>query len=128
MRINKLHHIALICSNYDLSRKFYTKVIGLEIINEVWRDDRQSWKLDLALNGEYLIELFSFPSPPDRVSGPEAAGARHIAFEVPDLDKAVDELTAQHVPVESIRIDPVTKRRFTFFKDPDGLPLELYEA
>ncbi|SFN89866.1 glyoxylase I family protein [Chitinophaga sp. YR627] len=123
-----LHHIAIICSDYEKSKRFYTEVLGLRIIREVYRLERRSYKLDLALNEYYVIELFSFPDPPQRVSGPEAAGLRHLAFAVDDLDKAVAHLKTYNVTPEPVRIDPYTGRRFTFFTDPDGLPLELYEA
>ena len=128
MRLKKLHHIAVICSDYQASRAFYTEILGLQIMNESWREEKKSWKLDLALNGEYLIELFSFPEPPARLTNPEALGARHIAFEVDDVELAVAELTRKGVKVEAIRTDPETGLNFTFIKDPDGLPLELYEG
>nr|WP_084016830.1 VOC family protein [Moheibacter sediminis] len=127
MIINSIHHIAIICSDYEVSKKFYTEILGLEIIREVYREERESHKLDLALNGNYIIELFSFPDPPERVSRPEAAGLRHLAFGVNDLDKAVKELNSKNVTTETIRIDEFTGKRFTFFSDPDGLPLEFYE-
>jgi len=122
-----VHHIAIICADYDVSKRFYTEVLGLRVLREVYRAERQSWKLDLALDGHYIIELFSFPTPAPRPSRPEAAGLRHLAFAVADLDTAVRELQAQQVAVEPIRVDEFTDRRFTFFADPDGLPLELYE-
>ena len=125
---NAVHHIAIICSDYAVSRKFYTEILGLEIIREVYRSERKSYKLDLALEGEYIIELFSFPSPPPRPSGPEACGLRHLAFRTNDIDAAKKELEAKGVSPEEIRTDEFTGRRFTFFADPDGLPLELYEA
>lgn len=125
--LKSIHHIAVICSDYERSKRFYTEVLGLEIIREVYRLERQSYKLDLALNGHYVIELFSFPDPPPRPSRPEAAGLRHLAFAVEDIDKAVANLHAHEVITEPIRIDPYTSKRFTFFTDPDGLPLELYE-
>lgn len=128
MQINKIHHIAIICSNYEVSKKFYTEVLGLKILSEVYREERQSYKLDLLVNDTYQIELFSFPSPPSRPSRPEAAGLRHLAFEVPNIDEAVDELIQKGISVEDIRIDPITNKKFTFFQDPDGLPLELYEV
>ncbi|SFC70289.1 putative lyase [Pragia fontium] len=94
---------------------------------EHYRAERKSWKADLSMNGQYMIELFSFPSPPPRVSQPEACGLRHLAFSVGDLDVAVAELKASGVECEEVRIDPYTGKRFTFFSDPDGLPLEFYE-
>lgn len=126
--LKSLHHIAIICSDYPKSKAFYTQVLGLEIIREVYRPERQSYKLDLSLNGHYLIELFSFPQPPARRSRPEASGLRHLAFAVADLDAAVQRLQSMQVDVEPIRSDPHTGARFCFFRDPDELPLELYEA
>lgn len=123
-----LHHVALICSNYLISKEFYTNVLGLEILGETYRAERDSYKLDLAVNGHYVLELFSFPSPPPRASWPEAAGLRHLAFAVADLPAAIQWLEEQAVPCEPIRTDELTGRRFTFFADPDGLPLEFYEA
>lgn len=125
--IQAVHHIAIIASNYERSKKFYTEVLGLEPIREVFRKDRKSWKLDLAVNGEYIIELFSFPDPPPRPSQPEARGLRHLAFEVKNLEQAIRSLEQQGVDVEPIRTDEYTGKRFSFFQDPDGLPLELYE-
>jgi len=122
-----VHHIAIICTNYAASKAFYTEALGLEVIREVHRAERDSYKLDLAVNGQYVIELFSFPSPPPRPSHPEAAGLRHLAFAVADLDAAVRHLVAHQVVCEPVRVDEFTGRRFTFFSDPDGLPLELYE-
>ncbi len=125
--LKAVHHIAVIVSDYQRSKDFYTKVLGLEIQQEVYRAERNSWKLDLALNGQYVIELFSFPDPPARVSRPEAAGLRHLAFAVEDLDASVKDLEEKGVICEPVRIDEYTGRRFTFFEDPDKLPLELYE-
>lgn len=125
--LNAVHHIAIICSNYEVSKKFYTNVLGLTVIREVYRAERQSYKLDLAVNGQYIIELFSFPSPPARPSQPEACGLRHLAFAVTDFDEAVNKLQ-QHVSIEPNRTDEFTGKRFTFFADPDGLPIELYES
>jgi glyoxylase I family protein len=125
--LNKIHHIAIICSDYQKSKKFYTEVLGLEIIREVYRENRQSYKLDLALNGTYVIELFSFPDPPQRVSRPEAAGLRHLAFEVDDLEKVITHLEKFKIEAEPIRIDEFTEKRFTFIADPDNLPIEFYE-
>lgn len=124
--LKRVHHIAIICSNYQQSKHFYTHVLGLTVIQEVYRKERDSYKLDLALNGEYIIELFSFPQTPPRPSRPEATGLRHLAFEVDDIDKAVERLTALQVTVEPIRKDEWTGKRFTFFTDPDALPIELY--
>ncbi|GAB3567782.1 VOC family protein [Spirosoma luteolum] len=124
--LQAIHHIAIICTDYARSKRFYTDVLGLTIVQETYRAERQSYKLDLAVNGLYQIELFSFPDPPARPSRPEAAGLRHLAFAVTDLDAAIARLRAQGVDTEPVRIDELTGRRFTFFADPDGLPLELY--
>jgi glyoxylase I family protein len=123
-----LHHVALICSDYEKSKHFYTRVLGLEIVAETYRTARDSHKLDLAVNGQYMLELFSFPSPPPRPSYPEAAGLRHLAFAVPDVAAAIRHLEAHGVACEPVRVDEFTGRRFTFFADPDGLPLEFYEV
>ncbi|MGL5347248.1 MAG: SMU1112c/YaeR family gloxylase I-like metalloprotein [Peptostreptococcaceae bacterium] len=126
MKFNQIHHVAIICSNYQVSKDFYVNKLGLEIINEAYREERDSFKLDLKL-GTNQIELFSFPNPPSRPNSPESCGLRHLAFEVNDIDEAVEELLGKSIPVEEIRVDEYTGRRYTFFKDPDGLPLELYE-
>jgi glyoxylase I family protein len=123
-----VHHLAIICTDYAVSKRFYTEVLGLEILAETYRAERQSYKLDLALNGQYLVELFSFPSPPPRASRPEAAGLRHLAFAVADVATAIAHLASHGVACEPARIDELTGRRFTFFSDPDGLPLEFYEV
>ncbi|MDO4998288.1 MAG: VOC family protein [Neisseria sp.] len=123
----KLHHIALICSDYSQSKRFYTDILGLEIIAEHYRAERQSYKLDLALNGVYLLELFSFPSPPPRVSQPEACGLRHLAFEVADPAQKRAELLALGVDCEDLRQDEYTGKTFFFTRDPDGLPIEFYQ-
>ncbi|UCS95653.1 VOC family protein [Echinicola marina] len=125
--LNGIHHIAIICSDYPQSKWFYTEVLGLKVEREVFRRERQSYKLDLSLNGKYVIELFSFPDPPKRLSRPEACGLRHLAFSVKDLDKTVDLLDKKGVDTEEIRIDEWTGKRFVFFSDPDGLPIEFYE-
>ena len=127
LKLNKIHHIAIICSNYELSKSFYVDVLGFNIVREVFREARNSYKLDLEIGGQYQIELFSFPDPAPRPSRPEAAGLRHLAFEVNDIDEAILHLNQLGVATEPIRIDPTTGKRFTFFTDPDGLPLELYE-
>ncbi|RAJ08595.1 glyoxylase I family protein [Chitinophaga skermanii] len=127
LQLEKVHHIAIICSDYARSKAFYTEVLGLAIVREVYRAERDSYKLDLALQGQYVIELFSFPTPPPRPSRPEALGLRHLAFAVQDIEAAKAALTAKGVPCEEIRVDEFTGKRFTFFQDPDGLPLELYQ-
>jgi glyoxylase I family protein len=126
--LRKVHHVAIICKEYNVSKHFYTEVLGLKIIAENYRKERDSWKLDLAIGDQYVIELFSFPNPPTRVSRPEALGLRHLAFEVPNIDEAVKHLTTNKVITEQIRVDEFTGKRFTFFEDPDHLPLELYES
>lgn len=125
--LNKIHHIAIICSNYVVSKQFYTQVIGLEIINETYREERKSHKLDLALNGVYILELFSFPNPPIRPSRPEATGLRHLAFEVNNLNEIVQKMNSLNIDIEPIRIDEFTNKKFTFITDPNGLPIEFYE-
>lgn len=125
--MSRVHHIAIICSNYAVSKTFYTEVLGLTVIREVYRAERHSYKLDLALNGTYIIELFSFPDPVKRPSRPEAAGLRHLAFEVDDLDAVISMLESKGVIAEPVRIDEFTGKRFTFIADPDQLPIEFYE-
>lgn len=125
--MNKVHHTAIICSDYEISKKFYTTILGLEIIREMYREERQSYKLDLALNGDYIIELFSFPNPPKRPSRPESCGLRHLAFEVDDLEKIIIHCKKNNIIAEPIRVDELTNKRFTFIADPDDLPIEFYE-
>jgi glyoxylase I family protein len=127
LKLNKIHHIAIICSNYEVSKQFYTGVLDLEIVKETYRAARQSYKLDLKVNDTYQVELFSFPNPAERPSRPEACGLRHLAFEVNDIEEAIAALNKKAVITEPIRTDELTGKRFTFFADPDGLPLELYE-
>lgn len=127
LHLKRVHHIAVICSDYTLSKQFYTGILGLTVIKETYRAERKSYKLDLALNGEYIIELFSFPAPPLRLSRPEAAGLRHLAFEVDDIDTAVQHLKKNSIAVEEIRVDELTGKKFAFFADPDNLPLEFYQ-
>jgi glyoxylase I family protein len=126
--ISGVHHVAVICSDYAKSKRFYTEILGLPIMSETFRPERRSYKLDLALPDGAQIELFSFPNAPARPSYPEACGLRHLAFAVPNLDEAVAALIANGISVEDVRFDELTGRRFTFFADPDGLPLEFYEA
>ena len=127
LALNKIHHIAIICSDYQKSKHFYTEILGLKILQEVYREERDSYKLDLALQNNYCIELFSFPNPPQRVSRPEASGLRHLAFAVSDIEKEIEKLKQYQINAEPIRVDEYTQRKFTFFEDPDGLPIELYE-
>lgn len=125
--LKSVHHIAIISSDYQKSKQFYTEVLGFDIDREVYREARDSYKLDLSLNEHYVIELFSFPNPPARPSRPEACGLRHIAFEVENIHEAIDYFKAKGVEPEPVRIDEFTGKQFTFFADPDGLPIELYE-
>lgn len=122
-----IHHVAIICSNYALSKQFYTEMLGFDIIREVYRQERDSYKLDLSFQGVYYIELFSFPETPSRVSRPEACGLRHLAFEVSNLDETIAILQQKGLTCEAIRIDEFTEKRFTFTSDPDHLPIEFYE-
>jgi glyoxylase I family protein len=125
--LRAVHHVAIICSDYERSKRFYVDVLGLEVVAEHYREERQSYKLDLSVGGRYQIELFSFPGSPPRVSRPEAVGLRHLAFEVEDVRRAAAALAGHGIVVEPVRVDPYTGKQFTFFSDPDGLPLELYE-
>lgn len=128
LKLKAIHHIAIICSDYEKSKAFYTEILGFTIDREVLRAERESYKLDLSLNGQYCIELFSFPSPPTRVSRPEACGLRHIAFQVENIEEAIDALNSKGISPEPVRIDEYTGKKFTFFADPDDLPVELYEV
>ena len=127
MQLNKIHHVAVICSDYEQSKRFYTEVLGLKVVSEYYRRERRSWKADCWLHDTYVVELFSFPNPPARPSWPEAAGLRHLAFEVDDIQAAADELDERGICHEPIRTDECTGRRFFFLHDPDKLPIELYE-
>lgn len=127
VKLNKVHHIAIICSDYARSLSFYRDILGLELQREIYRAERDSYKADLALNDQYIIELFSFPSPPKRPSYPEAAGLRHLAFEVSDMDSTIRALQEHEIAYESIRTDETTGKKFIFITDPDGLPIEFYE-
>jgi len=126
--IQAIHHVAIICSDYAQSKHFYTQILGFEIIEETYRAERNSYKLDLRVGKQGQIELFSFPNAPDRPSYPEAQGLRHLAFAVEDLDSQVDKLNNAGITTEPVRVDEITNKRFTFFQDPDNLPLELYEC
>jgi len=127
LKLNRVHHIAIICSDYEKSKRFYTEILGLKVVREVYREQRQSYKLDLEVAGQYQVELFSFPHPPARPSRPEALGLRHLAFEVDNIDEAVAHMEQHGVVVEPIRVDEFTGKRFTFFTDPDRLPIEFVE-
>jgi glyoxylase I family protein len=126
--LNRIHHAAIICSDFEVSKRFNTECLGLEVIAENYRAERNSYKLDLSLPDGTHIELFSCPGAPERPSYPEARGLRHLAFEVGDVEECKRKLESLGIAVEAIRIDEYTNRRFVFFADPDGLPLELYEA
>lgn len=128
MKLKNIHHIALIVSNYKESKLFYTEILGLEILKETYRTERESYKLDLALNDNYCIELFSFPNYVQRPTRPEALGLRHLAFAVDNIEDWRHRLTEYAIPIEEIREDKMTGKRFFFFADPDGLPIELYES
>ncbi len=125
--LKRVHHIAIICSDYAKSKAFYTEILGLEMIREEYREERLSYKLDLALNGVYVIELFSFPNPPQRSTRPEATGLRHLAFEVDDLNEVIEQLKKSNITAEQTRVDEATHKQFTFIFDPDHLPIELYQ-
>ncbi|MEH2235247.1 SMU1112c/YaeR family gloxylase I-like metalloprotein [Nostoc sp.] len=127
MKTTGIHHVAIICSDYDRSKNFYVEVLGFPIIQETFRTERNSYKLDLKVAENTQIELFSFPTPPERASKPEACGLRHIAFKVDDVEQTVCYLKSKGLEVENIRVDEITGKKFTFFKDPDNLPLEIYE-
>jgi glyoxylase I family protein len=124
--LRSIHHIAVICSDYPRSRAFYSETLALPIVREVYREARRSWKCDLQISPGVQLELFSFPAPPPRPSRPEAQGLRHLAFAVDDIDASIATLLARGVPCEPVRVDEYTGRRFTFFADPDDLPIELY--
>lgn len=128
MKLLAIHHAAIICADYARSKHFYTQVLGLQVLAENYRAQRQSYKLDLALPDGSQVELFSFANPPARPSYPEACGLRHLAFQVADVTASKAELEAQGIAVEPVRVDEFTGKRFVFFADPDGLPLELYEV
>ena len=128
MKTTGFHHVAVICSNYEQSKHFYVNILGFEVLQETYREARQSYKLDLRVGEKDAIELFSFPESPPRPTTPEACGLRHLAFEVEDLDGIVASLQSHGVEVEPIRLDDLTGKRFTFFRDPDDLPLEIYEC
>jgi glyoxylase I family protein len=128
MNILGIHHIAIICSDYQRSKDFYVNMLGCKIICEVFRQESNSYKLDLQLPSGEMIELFSFPNPPVRVTQPEATGLRHLAFKVENIEEAIQYLRNNNISVEDIRIDEHSGKKYTFFTDPDGLPLELYQA
>lgn len=128
MKLRRVHHIAIIATDYARSKDFYTRVLGFELLDEVYREERESWMGNLALDGDYIVELFSFPTPAVRPTWPEATGLRHLAFEVDDVPATLAELDTEGVRHEELRVDPYTGKQMAFFFDPDGLPLELYQA
>ena len=127
MQIKAIHHVAILTDDYETSKAFYTGVLGFTILKETYRQERESYKLDLCIDGQYQIELFSFPEYKERASFPEQKGLRHLAFAVNNLEEAVAELIAKGVSVQGIRTDELTNKKFCFFYDPNGQPLELYE-
>ena len=127
MNIKAIHHVAILTDDYEKSKAFYTELLGFSIISETYREERKSYKLDLAINGVYQIELFSFPDYRDRASYPEAKGLRHLAFVADDVEAAALELKSKGVDVQEVRVDELTGKKFVFFYDPNGQPLELYE-
>ncbi|MDE3183240.1 MAG: VOC family protein [Bacteroidota bacterium] len=127
MKIKAIHHVAILTDDYQKSKMFYTEVLGFTVVAETYREERRSYKLDLAINGHYQVELFSFPEFKERQSFPEAKGLRHLAFAVDNIEEAVNELIVKKVNVQGIRTDELTNKRFCFFYDPNGQPLELYE-
>jgi glyoxylase I family protein len=128
IQLTSIHHVAIICSDYVRSKWFYTELLGLKILAEHYREERKSWKLDLGMGDQYVLELFSFPEAPARINNPEASGLRHLAFAVDDIDQAIAFLQTTNWETEAIRVDEFTGKRFCFFADPDGLPIEFYES
>lgn len=128
MNIKAIHHIAILTDDYESSKAFYINVLGFKVLKETYRADRKSYKLDLGINNRYQIELFSFPEFKERASFPEQKGLRHLAFAVENIEQSVAELVANGVAVQGIRMDELTDKRFCFFNDPNGQPLELYEV
>lgn len=127
MRLNTIHHIAIICSDKDAALDFYVNKLGFQTIRSNYRPERDDWKIDLAVNETTELELFIMKDRPARVSGPEAYGLRHLAFFVPSVADTVKELESKGVPCEPIRLDSYTNKPMTFFRDPDGLPIEIHE-
>jgi glyoxylase I family protein len=123
-----VHHVAVICSDYERSKRFYTETLGFRIERETFRAERRSYKLDLDVGCGMTLELFSFPNPPGRATQPEACGLRHVAFGTPAFEDVLRELGRRGVALEPVRVDAATGKRFTFCADPDGLPIEVYET
>ncbi|HHV13464.1 MAG TPA: VOC family protein [Clostridiales bacterium] len=126
LKLNQIHHVAIIVSDYERSKDFYVNRLGFTIIRENYQEERKSYKLDVAL-GDWELEIFSMPNPPKRVNNPEACGLRHLAFKVNNIEEAIDQLNGMGIECEPVRMDTYTNKKMTFFKDPDGLPLELHE-
>lgn len=127
MTLSKIHHIAIIVSNYETAKDFYVNKLNFPIIRENYRPERNDWKLDLRVNEYTELEIFAEPDPPKRVNRPEACGLRHLAFCVESVEQTVKELAEVGIDCEPIRVDAYTSKIMTFFQDPDGLPLELHE-
>ena len=128
LELEGFHHVAIIVSDYARSKAFYTDILGAKILAETYRAERESYKLDLQFPDGSQIELFSFPQAPERLSYPEACGLRHLAFKVKDVEDCVEQLAKYHIICEAVRFDELTKMKYTFFKDPDNLPIELYQS
>jgi len=128
VKLTGIHHVAIIVSDYAASRDFYVNKLGFEVIRENIRPEKRDVKLDLRVDEHTELEIFGMENPPLRVTNPEACGLRHLAFHVEDIEAAVAELAHKGIPCEPLRVDPYTGNRMTFFRDPDGLPLELQQA
>lgn len=127
MNLSRIHHIAIIVSDYEVSKDFYVNKLGFQIVRENYRPERNDWKLDLKVNETTELEIFGVKNPPARVTRPEAAGLRHLAFFTDNIEETVSELKEKGIVTEPIRVDEFSGKKFTFFADPDGLPIELHE-
>lgn len=127
MNLSQMHHIAIIVSDYEASKDFYVNKLGFQIVRENYRPERNDWKLDLKVNETTELEIFGVKNPPARVTRPEAAGLRHLAFFTDNIEETVAELKEKGIVTEPIRVDEFSGKKFTFFADPDGLPIELHE-
>lgn len=127
MKLNSVHHVAIIVSDIEKAREFYVEKLGFEVIRENYRKERGDWKLDLRVDEHTELEIFVEKNPPKRVNRPEACGLRHLAFRVESVEETVKELAEMGIECEPIRTDSYTGERMTFFFDPDGLPLEIHE-
>ena len=126
MQLNQIHHVAILASDYEKTKEFYVEKLGFQVIRDVYREDRDDYKIDLQL-GDCELEVFVVKNAPPRPNYPEALGLRHLAFKVSDIEEAVAWLNAKGIETEPVRFDIYTRNRMTFFKDPDGLPLEIHE-